>query len=279
MPSQVVDKVCRVQEIFSVAHGYVDCISGAQRQNTRHPCRNADSAVTAERDVGTASMFQQINHGAKIVGFGCLDVLSLEKRKLLNVGLFTAVRCGRTIFSCRLAEHLSEDMIEAGDHDRIACKFVELRIGYACGEQSVDMMFGNVHQAEALTRSKFSYPVFDDCEIIVLPFGCGKSRSDVKHTAFGIAVAALEYLDFALTALVAVKAGSNTLNRIDAPTMRVFIVGFLNEIANLYNARFCDHAVLLHGSYSIGNVRTQFDLLKILPRCIGAAAHGAAARV
>lgn len=64
--------------------------------------------------------------GAKILGFGCDIVLSLEKRELLNVRDFLAMRGRRTIFSCRLAEHFAEDMIEAGDNDRVSCKFIEL---------------------------------------------------------------------------------------------------------------------------------------------------------
>lgn len=33
-------------------------------------------------------------------------------------------------FPCSFAEHLSEDVEETGDNDRVSCKFIELRIGY-----------------------------------------------------------------------------------------------------------------------------------------------------
>lgn len=90
MAAEVVDKVDCVQEVLAVTDGYVDCITGTQGENTRHPCRNADStSLAAERDVGSAIMFQQFNHGAKILGISCYDVLSLEKRQLRRG--FTAV--------------------------------------------------------------------------------------------------------------------------------------------------------------------------------------------
>jgi hypothetical protein len=157
-----------VQVILAVTDGYVDCITGTQGEDTRHPCRNADStSLAAERDVGSAIMFQQFNHGAKILGISCYDVLSLEKRQLRRG--FTAMSNRRAAFPCRFAEHLSEDVEEAGDHDRIACKFIELRIGYSCGQQSVDIVFGYVHQAEALARSEFANPVLNEGKVIVLP--------------------------------------------------------------------------------------------------------------
>lgn len=169
-PSDAVCDMDGVQVILAVTHVYVDCITGTQGEDTRHPCRNADStSLAAERDVGSAIMFQQFNHGAKILGLGVGTILSLEKQELLNDRCFTAVSGGRTIFSCCFAEHLSEDVIEAGDHDGIACEFIELRVGYACVQYSVDVVFGNVHQAEALARSEFTYPVFDDGKVIILP--------------------------------------------------------------------------------------------------------------
>ena len=106
-----------VQVILAIADGYVDCITGTQAEDTRHPCRNADSSLTAERDVGSAIMLQQFNHGAKILEFSCYEVLSLEKRQLLNHRGFPTMGNRRTAFPCRFAEHLSEDVIEAGYYD------------------------------------------------------------------------------------------------------------------------------------------------------------------
>lgn len=167
-PSDAVCDMDGVQVILAVTDGYVDCITGTQAEDTCHPCRNADSSsLTAERDVGSAIMFQQFNHGAKILVFSRYDVLSLEKRQLHRG--FTAMGNRGATFPRCFAEHLSEDVEEAGDHDRIACKFIELRIGYTCGQQSVDIVFGYVHQTEALARSKFAYPVFNEGKVIVLP--------------------------------------------------------------------------------------------------------------
>ena len=90
---------------------------------------------------------------------------------------------------------------------------------------------------------------------------------------------ALNNLDFTLTSLVAVEAGRDALNGIDAPTMWVLVSGIFYEVADLYDTRLGYHAILLDGRKSVGNIRTKFDLLRISPRCIGAAAHGAAARV
>ncbi len=111
MSADVVSKVCGVQKILAVAYGYVDCIARTQGENTRDSGRNADCSLTAERDVWSASMFQQFNHGTKVMGFGCGYVLTLEKRELIDDWSFTAMRGWRTIFSCRLAEHLAEDII------------------------------------------------------------------------------------------------------------------------------------------------------------------------
>ena len=72
---------------------------------------------------------------------------------------------------------------------------------------------------------------------------------------------ALYNLDFTLTALVAVEAGGDALNGIDAPTMRVLVSGILYEVADLYDTRLGYHAVLLDGRESVGNIRTKFDLL------------------
>ena len=68
-------------------------------------------------------------------------------------------------------------------------------------------------------------------------------------------------LDFTLTALVAVKAWSDALNGIDAPTMRVLVSGILYEVADLYDTRLGYHAVLLDGREGVGDIRTKFDLL------------------
>ncbi len=72
-------------------------------------------------------------------------------------------------FPCRFAEHLSEDVIEDSDHDRVAREFVELRVGDACRGEDVNHIFGNVHQSEALARSEFAYPILHDGKVIVLP--------------------------------------------------------------------------------------------------------------
>lgn len=71
-------EVYGVQQILAVADGYVDGVAGAQGEETCKPGRDADCAVAAEGDVGAAVMFQQFYHGAKVFGFGCHVVLSLE---------------------------------------------------------------------------------------------------------------------------------------------------------------------------------------------------------
>lgn len=66
------------------------------------------------------------------------------------------------------------------------------------------------------------------------------------HTTFVVATANLQYLDLALTALVAVEAGRYALNGIDAAPLRVLIVGLADKVADLDDARV-GHKVMPRG--------------------------------
>lgn len=79
-------EVYGVQEILAVADGYVDGVAGAQGEEAGQPGRDTDCAVAAEGYVGPAVMFQKLYHGAKVLGFGCHVVLSLEWREGHGLG-------------------------------------------------------------------------------------------------------------------------------------------------------------------------------------------------
>lgn len=83
--------------------------------------------------------------------------------------LIPAKRLRRAVDIAMLNEHSGEDLDENSDHNRIACKFVELRVGNSGRGENVNHIFGNVHQAETLARSEFAYPILNDGEVIVLP--------------------------------------------------------------------------------------------------------------
>jgi hypothetical protein len=67
MAADVIAVMNGVQKILTARHRNVDGVTRTQGKHPRHASRDADTAVAIESNIGSASMFQQFIHGAKVV--------------------------------------------------------------------------------------------------------------------------------------------------------------------------------------------------------------------